>query len=337
MSESRLSTALDRGLFSITDAPTLLAVGIQSLGCLAEGGGAVTAVQPDRPCYEKLEGEGCAVAPTFPEADEPFDTGFVAMPRARDLAHLWVAETARRVRPGGLLVVDGAKTDGIDSLHRALRGRLDDYDSLTKAHGRLFWGRVRADDTFAEWRDTPRSAGGYVTGAGIFSADHIDPGSQALADALPDRLPPRIGDFGAGWGYLSAQVLARHGLESIDLVEADFTAIEAARRNVTDPRARFHWADALSWRPEAPLDAIVMNPPFHTGRKADPELGRAFIRAAAAALAPKGALWMVANRHLPYEPDLDTAFSEWQEFGGTSAFKLIHAKAPRAPRKGRKR
>ena len=46
-----------------------------------------------------------------------------------------------------------------------------------------------------------------------------------------------------------------------------------------------------------------MNPPFHTRPRADPALGQAMIRKAAAALRRGGRLFMVANRQLPYEAD----------------------------------
>jgi 16S rRNA (guanine1207-N2)-methyltransferase len=71
-----------------------------------------------------------------------------------------------------------------------------------------------------------------------------------------------------------------------------------------------------------------MNPPFHTGRSPDPGLGRAFIRAAAKLLSPKGQLFLVANRHLPYESDLDRYFADAGEMHGDSRFKLLRAARP---------
>ena len=50
---------------------------------------------------------------------------------------------------------------------------------------------------------------------------------------------------------------------------------------------------------------MIMNPPFHQGRAAEPDLGAAFIAAAARILKPHGRLMMVANRQLPYEAALD--------------------------------
>ena len=78
-------------------------------------------------------------------------------------------------------------------------------------------------------------------------------------------------------------------------------------------------------------DVIVSNPPFHAhGREGRPDIGRAFIAAAAAALKPGGALWLVANRHLPYEDVLDARFGEVSEVASSGAFKVIHAVRARA-------
>ena len=71
-----------------------------------------------------------------------------------------------------------------------------------------------------------------------------------------------------------------------------------------------------------------MNPPFHTGRAADPALGLAFIRAAQRGLAPDGVLWMVANRHLPYDKLLHEVFREVQVLGGDTGFRVTRAAYP---------
>jgi 16S rRNA (guanine1207-N2)-methyltransferase len=149
-----------------------------------------------------------------------------------------------------------------------------------------------------------------------------------LADALPEKLGKQVADLGAGWGFLSAHVATHEGVEAIHLVEAGHMALECARRNVTDPRAHFHWADATAWQAPGKMDAIVMNPPFHSARAADPALGQAFVAAAARLLAPNGQLWMVANRHLPYEVTLQSYFVKSMEIGSDNRFKLFHASRP---------
>jgi 16S rRNA (guanine1207-N2)-methyltransferase len=151
---------------------------------------------------------------------------------------------------------------------------------------------------------------------------------MALAAALPARLGPRVADLGAGWGYLSRAILAREGVAEVHLIEADHAALACARANITDPRARFHWADAIAFTPDAPFDAVVTNPPFHVTRAASPDLGRGFIDAARRMLTPRGDLWLVANRHLPYEGALRAAFREVTEMGADPAFKVFHASHP---------
>jgi 16S rRNA (guanine1207-N2)-methyltransferase len=196
-----------------------------------------------------------------------------------------------------------------------------------KAHGKCL--QFAAAPLFDDWAAADQHPlPGFVTRPGVFSADGVDPGSALLAAALPSGLAGRVADLGAGWGWLSVQVLAHPGVTALELVEADHAALGCARQNVTDPRARFHWADATRFRPERPVDHVVMNPPFHRGRAADPGLGAAFIAAAAAMLAPGGTLWMVANRQLPYEAPLAAGFREVTPLGAAEGFKLISARHP---------
>lgn len=280
-------------------------------------------VQPFRPFHDHFAAAGfdCATA-----AEGPCAAAILFLPRARALARAMIAESCRSA--SDLVVVDGAKTDGIDSLLKEVRRRVAVAGAMVKAHGRIFWFRPDAR-AFADWRAAgEQRADGFVTAPGVFSADGIDPASRLLADALPERPGRRVADFGAGWGYLSARLAGCADIETLHLVEADRVALDCARINVSDPRARFHWADACAWQPPEPLDAVVTNPPFHTGRAADPDLGRAFAEAAARVLSPSGSLWLVANRHLPYEATLAALFREIRKVGGDNRFKILYAARP---------
>ena len=82
-------------------------------------------------------------------------------------------------------------------------------------------------------------------------------------------------------------------------------------------------------------DVVVMNPPFHVMRKPDPSIGQGFIRRASALLTPRGELWMVANRNLPYEADLEDSFQKVTTVAQDAGFKVIHAQRPKATRPAR--
>ncbi|MEL6451683.1 MAG: methyltransferase [Pseudomonadota bacterium] len=271
---------------------------------------------------------GYATAPEL-DGQARFAAVVLCLTRAKVEAQAMIA--AAMARTDGPVIVDGLKTDGADSMLKAMRGRMDVGGPISKAHGKVFWTTGGAAD-LSDWAQGPAlHPGGFWTAPGVFSADGVDPGSALLAAVLPEAMVGRVADLGAGWGYLSAHVLARD-VAAVHLVEAHDMALQCARHNVTDPRAQFHWADATTWTPPDPVDAVVMNPPFHTSRAPDPALGRAFIANAARILRPHGALWMVANRHLPYEDTLAAHFTKVVDLDGDARFKLVRAERPKRKR-----
>lgn len=318
MAASRLSVAL-AGPLHLPDGPvTVLRPGPEdNLSALADA----TVVTGDAVRRDALKAAGMRLA----DRAEGAETVIVCLPRDKRFARALIAEAAQA---GSLVVVTGAKTNGVDAIWREVKARVP-VDGISKGHGRVFW--FAPSEAFADWVDPGLTPGpdGFLTQPGVFSADKVDPGSALLAKALPKDLSGVVADLGAGWGYLARAILMRAGVTQLHLVEAEARALEAARANINDPRAMFHWTDAQVWRPEVPLDAIVMNPPFHAGRTASPDLGRGFIAAAAMGLAPRGTLWMVANRHLPYEAALAERFHDVEELPGNAAFKLFRASRPR--------
>ncbi|QYK41384.1 MAG: class I SAM-dependent methyltransferase [Paracoccaceae bacterium] len=329
MRSSRLALALETGALTLPSDGDILVLNAQSgddLSSLPRD--RLVLVQTMRSEHDALAAQGFSVTAEVPVA--PFAAAIVCLPRARDHARALVAQAAGAAMPGGTVAVDGQKTDGVDAALRELRARLPVSEPLAKAHGRLF--TLAAGPGLEDWLPAIRLVeGGFATLPGVFSADGPDPASVLLAEALPEALPGHGVDLGAGWGYLAHAALSRRGVRSVDLVEADHTALACARINITDPRAAFHWVDAMRFRPARPADWVVMNPPFHAGRRAEPALGAAFLSAAAGMLAADGVLWLVANRHLPYGPLLTTLFREIDDIGGSPAFRLTRAARPLPP------
>jgi 16S rRNA (guanine1207-N2)-methyltransferase len=266
-----------------------------------------------------------------PEPIKPVAASVVFAHRSKAATLDLIAQAVALTAAGGIIAVEGAKTDGIESLLKEMRKVFGTVESFSKSHGKLIWtqlGETRPD--LAHWHAAETEIEqGFVTRAGVFSADGIDAGSKLLADALPP-LKGRGLDLGAGWGYLSRAVLAHEKVSELALLEADFVALDCARKNVTDPRAQFLWTDALTH--EGRYDFIVCNPPFHTTRKANPALGQAFITRAAAMLGERGDLWMVANRNLPYEAVLDESFRRVETKAQSGGFKVIWAQRPKTSR-----
>lgn len=282
-------------------------------------------VQGFRPSFLKLKAARHAVTPAAEGAD--FDVALVLAGKFRGLNEARIHDAWSRLKPGGLLVVAGGKDDGIDSLRKRTATQAEIQGSASKYHGVVFWLRKLegAVPPFAEAQET-MVEGRFHTAPGMFSQDRIDAGSRLLAQSLPENLAGAVADFCAGWGYLGSEVVARFPqVTSLDLFEADHASLEAAGRNLSGGRLAvgLHWVDLASEPVERRFNAIVMNPPFHQGRAGDPAIGHAMIRAASAALKPNGRLFMVANRHLPYEPVMAASFRHSGETVRDQAFKIL--------------
>jgi 16S rRNA (guanine1207-N2)-methyltransferase len=292
----------------------------------------LTGWQPLKPLADAWGKAGFLRVDEIPDARWP--VVLVLPGKSRDETLLWFALAKDRLEPGGRIVAAMPNTAGASRFEKELAQAAGNISSIQKHKCRAFHA-VDDGSWNEETLETWRSLGGcrevsgtpYLTQAGVFSSEHIDPGSILLARNLPANLRGRVADLGAGWGYLSDIALDRSpGIECIDLFEADSRALACAKRNLVrhGSRAVFHWHDVTTGLPDT-YDAILMNPPFHTGQDTDVDLGRAFLTAAAASLKRNGRLHLVANRQLPYEAVLDSLRLDWRKVAEDKTYKVIAA------------
>ncbi len=303
---------------------------------------AIVAEQSFRPFADALPLHSVDVTA---QAEGRFDAVLLLPPRQRGEARALLVRALEHAAPGGLVVASVANNEGARAIEADLEALAGPVGQLSKHKCRVFWLRAdaeRIDVTLAQrWKDEeaprPIADGRFLSRPGLFAWDRIDAASALLAAHLPADLAGRGADLGAGYGYLSCEVLQRcPQITEMHLYEAEARALELARENLARcsrllPRApalHFFWHDVARGLPQR-YDFIVTNPPFHQGRADRPELGRAFIRAAAAALDEDGRLLLVANRHLPYEQELQRQFTRSQVLADAQGFKVIQAQGPR--------
>ncbi|MFO1085835.1 MAG: class I SAM-dependent methyltransferase [Reyranellaceae bacterium] len=283
------------------------------------------AEQSFRSEYLRLKHAGWSVVPRLEGGG--YQLGQILLTKHKEENFANIARGWTLLGEGGTLVCAGANDDGAASLEKQVRKIFGLAGSLSKFHCRVFW-LTRGDRPPPEyWSELthlrPIGNGTWLSQPGIFSWDRIDDASALLADCLPDDLAGHVADFGCGWGYLGRTILAHApAITAIDLIDAEHRAVEAARANLTDPRASVHWLDLVTEAAPATYDVIVCNPPFHAGRAADPKLGQEIIAAAARALKPAGRLYVVANRGLPYEPVLAANFSSVTRLADNNKFRV---------------
>lgn len=283
-----------------------------------------------KPSARMLEARGFIVSPDIP-GDE-FESVFVLLAKNAIEARYDVARALQALRPGGLIACAGANDAGGRRAAKILREfSVSDVQEISGNKARAARG-VKTDMNVAAQlalRDgAPRLVEdtGFVSQPGLFSWNKIDKGSVLLANRLPD-LKGGGADFGCGYGFLSREILKRNP-KSLACIDADWRAVEACRKNTAQGKmiTQYLWEDLTkSVTGLTGLDWVVMNPPFHDGKRTDSGIGVDFINSAAVALRPGGTLYMVANVNLPYEGSVRERFTSSEKIFEGEGFKILRA------------
>jgi 16S rRNA (guanine1207-N2)-methyltransferase len=244
-----------------------------------------------------------------------------------------LAHALRALAPSAPFTILAPKAAGGTRLLKELAALgADSLADAPKAHHRIVSGLAPRDATLHSpmWTRLIADTGpqlcastGLWTQPGVFSWNRLDPGTALLLSHFP-TLYGRGADLGCGIGHLSRAALAMPKVSHLTAIDLDRRAVEAAKRNLDDPRLTVVWGDALASNLTG-LDFVVMNPPFHDGGAEDRALGQGFVRAAASALRTGGRCCLVANRHLPYEATLAASFAKVTEMAVGHGFKVFEA------------
>lgn len=262
-----------------------------------------------------------------------FDVMLFVPTRQRRESLACYVEALQLLRPGGRLIVCCANDMGAPSYEKALRQLAGLSGSCSKAHSRLFWTETggQLDPALAaQWVKAAEPATvpgtGFVTVPGIYGWQKIDQGSMLLAKFFPENLTGTGMDLGCNYGYLAHALLARgKGVKCLHLVEAEARALACARTNLaafTGVGLRYHWLDVAEAHIDH-LDFVLLNPPFHTGKETDYQLGQRFVETACRSLRRGGRLFMVANQFLNYEEVLARELSRHERLVVEGGFKIL--------------
>ncbi|GLF95717.1 methyltransferase [Streptomyces yaizuensis] len=188
--------------------------------------------------------------------------------------------------------------------------------------------------------DTGVLAGRTVTNhAGIFCADRLDIGTRIFLGSLPrgGGDARRVVDLGCGNGVVGTAVALADPRASVTFIDESFSAVASAeatyRTNVTDGApADFVVGDGMDPVPDASVDLVLSNPPFHSHRATTDTTARRMFAGARRALRPGGELWVVGNRHLGYHVRLRRLFGNAEVVTSDPKFVVLRAvKGPGTP------
>ncbi|MGW6130927.1 class I SAM-dependent methyltransferase [Cellulomonas sp. NPDC055163] len=146
---------------------------------------------------------------------------------------------------------------------------------------------------------------------GAFAGTSVDIGTRALLAHL-DEVPVATGaavDLGCGTGVLAVALARLRTGANITATDESAAAVASARATVeangVADRVTVVRADAAGALPDASVDLVLLNPPFHVGAAVHDGVARALFADAARVLRPGGELWAVWNSHLRYRSALE--------------------------------
>ena len=270
--------------------------------------------------------------PAEPEGE--FKTILLFSPKQKEESRFLTALGLEKLSRGGLLILAAANEAGGKTLYKMLVEFGVPSADHSKHKCRVVWtdkpdmaAKVMIENARRRG-DIQQREDGLWSQPGLFSWDRLDKGTNALLHHLPLSVSGLGADFGCGIGVIGLRLLQRYKeIEKLICLDRDARALECCSRNLQQWPEKFETrrADLTQGIDLPKLDFIIMNPPFHIGKKQSVAIGQGFISNAAKSLKQGGTFIFVANVHLPYEQTVAENFSFMRVLSEEHGFKIIEA------------
>ncbi|MFC7430694.1 MULTISPECIES: class I SAM-dependent methyltransferase [unclassified Agrococcus] len=170
---------------------------------------------------------------------------------------------------------------------------------------------ARVVDAGSGWPRTARHDDvglAVVAHGGVFAGSTVDRGTRLLLERVGDM--PHAGavlDLGCGSGLLATAIALAQPHAAVTATDRSDAAVRSTAATAAANGAVVTTLrdDAAASVPDASVDLVLLNPPFHAGTAVHTGLAHRMFGAAARVLRPGGELWCVWNGHLRYRPALE--------------------------------
>jgi 16S rRNA (guanine1207-N2)-methyltransferase len=161
-----------------------------------------------------------------------------------------------------------------------------------------------------------------------FAGTKIDIGTRLLLEVLAQARPDAASaiDLGCGTGVIAAALAKARPRIAVLATDQSAGAVASARATMTAnglaDRVTVVRDDALSARPDASAELILLNPPFHIGAAVHAGAALKLFEDAARVLEPGGELWTVWNSHLAYKAALSRLVGPTRQVARNAKFTV---------------
>ncbi|RUO62537.1 class I SAM-dependent methyltransferase [Pseudidiomarina insulisalsae] len=265
-----------------------------------------------------------------------FAGAIVWLPKEKKLTDYLLAALASCLPADAPVWLLGENRSGIKSIHKQISAPYGAVQKVANGnHSTLLLTRLstptpgfdpesyRVCETLAQPPLTPLKLASYP---GVFAYPGIDAGSEMLLQHLPQFKAGKLLDFACGHGVLGAWLQRQQEALEVTYLDVSAMALKACAKTLELNGLRGELIAADKLEPGLPqFDVIVSHPPFHTGQATDYTIGQQFLRNARQHLTPKGELWLVANRFLPWPELIEASFDHCQRVAQDNKFAVYRA------------
>ena len=258
-------------------------------------------------------------------------------PKSKYEAQYLLAMLMAKLGTGTEIVVVGENRSGVRSIEKMFEsyGAVKKYDTARRCS--FYWGQCTEtpppfilDDWFKSYDISVAEEPIIVkTLPGVFSHGELDVGSRLLLDTMP-TLSGKILDFGCGAGVIGAVIAKKN--PSVELSLCDVSALAIASTKATLEANQISadvFASDVYSNVDKQFDAIVSNPPFHSGLETHYDSTEQLLAHAPDYLSRGGYLYLVANSFLQYPPIIERSFGHCDVKAKTNKFAIYSAQKTR--------
>lgn len=265
----------------------------------------------------------------LPDHGKQSDLGIIKIPKSMDLFRLYLHHAHQKVTKQGQVICAfmtkyfSPKMLEIAALYFE---EVEQSRAFKKSRLLLLRKKKVVEDLpiieSFDWMDST-----FYQYLGVFSSGHIDYATQFFLENLV--LSPNdthILDLASGNGVIAHFAKSKLPNSSVHLVDDSWLAIASSKLNLTSENCHFHYNNGLDDLESESLDLVLSNPPFHFDFEPNTEITFHLFEQVSQKLKPGGHFKIVANRHLPYKPQLLKFFSEVSIFKQNEQFIIYNCK-----------
>lgn len=273
-----------------------------------------------------FEKSGSSVTFGLPESINDRDSVIFYWPKSKAFGEALLRWIASCISKPTTLWAIAANDAGGKSLKRPLTAVAEDVCKADMARKCSLWCCTLIPSPDFSWDQTitrfQHEDQEFSTYSGVFNAGKLDVGTRLLLEHLILPEEGKLLDLGCGSGVIGLTCANREPGLTIDMCDIDGMALASSKLNAESLKKKVRVFPSDGLQETARYRVIVSNPPFHQGKNTDYHFSETLFEKAPQHLEPGGELWVVANRHLPYE-QWTHHFSSAETISQDSGFKVL--------------